>query len=52
MLKVFVNKTPVGNLFKSTLERGVFYFGYDGQCLSQNAVSLTMPVVTDPFLKP
>ena len=49
MLNVFVNKAPVGNLFKSTLERGVFYFGYDVNCLSKDAVSLTMPVVTDPY---
>ena len=49
MLNVFVNQDSVGNLFKSNFERGVFYFGYDGQCLSKNAVSLTMPVVTDPY---
>jgi serine/threonine-protein kinase HipA len=49
MLKVFVDKQPAGNLFKSELERGIFYFGYDTQCPSQNAVSLTMPVVSDPY---
>ncbi len=49
MLNVFIENQLAGNLFKSDLEHGVFYFGYDSQCPLQNAVSLTMPVVSDPY---
>jgi serine/threonine-protein kinase HipA len=49
MLKVHVENTPVGNLVRSDMERGKFYFSYDSQCLPHNAVSLTMPVINDPY---
>lgn len=50
MLNVFIENQRAGDLFKSELKQGLFFFKYDSQCPSQNAVSLTMPVVSDPYL--
>ena len=49
MIKIFVDQKPTGSLYKSDLDIGVFYFGYDALSLSKDAISLTMPVVRDPY---
>lgn len=49
MIKIFVDQKSTGSLYKSDLDIGLFYFGYDALSLSKDAVSLTMPVVSDPY---
>lgn len=50
MLEVHVEDRSTGRLFKAEQDRGVFYFVYDTPYSFKNAVSLTMPVVADPYL--
>jgi serine/threonine-protein kinase HipA len=49
MLKVQVDETEVGSIVRSDLDAGVFYFTYAQLCDPKNEVSLTMPVVNDPY---
>jgi serine/threonine-protein kinase HipA len=49
MLKVHAGNQLAGRLFKSESERSKFYFGYNEQCLPQNAVSLSMPVMPEQY---
>ena len=51
MLKVYVEQQAVGKLYKSELqaESGQYFYTYQDQCPAENAVSLTMPVMADPY---
>ena len=51
MLKVYVENHAIGKLFKSELKPdiGQYLFTYQNPCLAENAISLTMPVVADPY---
>lgn len=48
-LDVYVSHQPAGMLFEAAMEEGVFFYLYYRDCLPMNAVSLTMPVVADPY---
>ena len=46
---VFVDQKPVGTITRSQTEQDTYLFGYQSGCVDQDAVSLTMPVVTDQY---
>jgi serine/threonine-protein kinase HipA len=48
-LKVFTGGTAAGALYRSGREEDCFYFSYEPGCPPEAAVSLTMPVVADPY---
>jgi serine/threonine-protein kinase HipA len=49
VLDVQVGKQLAGILFRATLARHKFYFGYEQTCASHQAVSLTMPVIPEQY---
>lgn len=49
MLNVYVGKQLAGKLFRATLARHKFYFGYEQTCTPHQAVSLTMPVIHEQY---
>lgn len=48
-VKVFVDGRPAGSLAPSAREQDVFLFTYNADCRDSDAVSLTMPVIPDPY---
>lgn len=48
-LDVFVAETRAGSLYRSDVEEDTFLFAYAEAVRREDAVSLTMPVVRDPF---
>lgn len=48
-LEVLVGGKPVGSIFRSEREEGSFLFQYARGAEPEDAVSLTMPVVVDPY---
>lgn len=48
-VKVLVGQTLTGRLTRSDLEEGVYFFVYNEAAGPLDAVSLTMPVVSDPI---
>lgn len=48
-LEVYVGTSRAGRLARSEAHEGDFLFGYADGCRQQDAVSLTMPVVLDPY---
>jgi serine/threonine-protein kinase HipA len=49
MLNVYVSKQLAGTLFKPESDLKKFSFSYDGECQTQNAVSLSMPVTREQY---
>jgi serine/threonine-protein kinase HipA len=48
-VNVFVAGQVAGTIFRSELEDDLFLFSYRSACPAQGAVSMTMPVVPDPY---
>jgi hypothetical protein len=48
-LDVLVSGSAAGFLDRSDLNRESFLFGYAADCRAEDAVSLTMPVIRDPY---
>jgi serine/threonine-protein kinase HipA len=48
-LDVYAGKRLAGTLARSQIEEDAFLFGYAPDCRSEDAVSLTMPVVRDQY---
>lgn len=49
MLNVYVEKQLAGSIFKPESDPNKYHFGYDDQCPSQAAVSLSMPVAREHY---
>lgn len=49
MVKVYVQNNPAGNLWRSDTVEGQYFFSYDAAQSAQDAVSLTMPLIADPY---
>ncbi len=49
MVKVYVAGEPVGAITRSDVEAETFLFTYRPECATSDAVSLTMPVVSDQY---
>jgi|SRR5579863_1753885 len=50
MLNVYVGDMIAGNLFRSEIDRSKFYFGYNEQATSADAVSLSMPITKEQYI--
>ncbi|MCE3268841.1 MAG: hypothetical protein K0R49_1093 [Burkholderiales bacterium] len=50
MLDVFIGNEIIGSLFRAKSDRSKFYFGYNEQAISQNAVSLSMPITKEQYV--
>jgi len=48
-LNVFASDQPIGQIARSDVDEDGLLFTYRNQCTSAQAVSLTMPVRTDPY---
>lgn len=49
MINVYASGSMVGNLFNSDIDNRQYYFNYEKNTINKNAISLTMPVITDPY---
>jgi serine/threonine-protein kinase HipA len=50
MLDVYADRHRVGSLFTASSDRAKYGFGYEKDCTSDGAVSITMPVAAEQYM--